>query len=169
MLTVAGDSNVAPPYDGNKSTCPPCPPGQSCCDYGWNSLTGSFSYCIPHERDPQNCGGCGRVCDKSEVCCDSKCVLQTNDACGCPARMCNAGETCCARDYRAECIDLTRSVENCGRCGHSCPHLAKCVNGRCCYSEADFAEIAALICIASLGADCDINATYQQLQSSVCP
>ena len=61
--------------------------------------------CKNLNTDPQNCGGCNRVCP--------------------------AGQPCCS----GACKDVTSDPLNCGRCANECPTscsgIRRCVNGTC--------------------------------------
>jgi hypothetical protein len=75
--------------------------------------------------DPNNCGGCGIVCE-SGSCPGGACAPV--DACG--------GLTNCG----GVCVDTTSDRYNCGGCGNFCEYgcnpgddLGTCVNGACGY------------------------------------
>jgi len=158
-----------------------CPPGTTCCQ---GVTYGGIPYaaCVDLQSDPDNCGSCLNLC-WSGVCCGGRCIAQTDDSCGCPARPCPVGQKCCTVlvGYEAvtKCINVTHDADNCGGCGRHCgsgrkccngtccSHLAQCVNGNCCFPESVIAEAAAIMCLLTLGSDCD--AIYQQLQSQACP
>ena len=48
-----------------------CPPGHTRCATGCADLT----------SDPENCGGCGHVCDSSTVCNEGRCASTCTAAC----------------------------------------------------------------------------------------
>lgn len=168
-----------------------CPPGTRCCN-GVSAGGYPAASCVDLQSSPDNCGYCGNVCHTG-TCCDGRCIEQKDTACGCPARSCPPGHKCCDvydgfHDVWT-CIDTTGDTQHCGSCGHRCasgekccdgkccdspccggqccPTLAKCVNGKCCYPKGDIAGAAALLCLLTLGSDC--NAIYQQLLTEVCP
>jgi hypothetical protein len=168
-----------------------CPAGSTCCQ---RVTQGGVPYaeCTDLLTDPNNCGSCLYQC-RSGVCCDGRCIAQTDNACGCPARPCPPGHKCCMvfNGYEAvsKCVDVTGNIQHCGGCDHRCTsgqaccdgtccsgpccggkccsHFAKCVDERCCYPEAVIATAAAIMCLLTLGSDCD--SIYQQLQSQACP
>jgi hypothetical protein len=166
-----------------------CPPGTMCCQ----SVTiGGVPYaeCVDLQSNIDNCGSCLNMCRAGETCCGGKCIAPRDDSCGCPGRPCPSGHKCCDVVFEGfKCISVTGDSENCGSCGHRCSsgqrccdgkccsspccggkccsRLAKCVNGKCCYPEGDIAGVAALMCLLTIGSDCE--AIYQQLQSEACP
>ena len=173
-----------------------CPAGSTCCTIPDRFGT-SNGFCFDLQSDPDNCGSCLNSCQAWETCCNGRCIAQRDDACGCPARSCQPGHRCCdvtiaTRDGLVDvfkCIDADSDRNNCGSCGNQCPpgqsccggkccstpccggqccsHFAKCMNGRCCYPEDVIATAAAILCIFTLGSDCD--AIFQQLQAQACP
>ena len=54
------------------------------------------------------------------------CMICNGGRCGCPA-----GTSACGN----ACVDLTSSLQNCGRCGNVCPSGAACANGVCACSN----------------------------------
>jgi hypothetical protein len=168
-----------------------CPSGTVCCQRVSEGGV-PFAQCADLQTDPDNCGSCLNEC-RSGVCCGGRCTAQTDDSCGCPARPCPAGHKCCnvivGYEGVTKCVDVTGNTEHCGGCNHHCSSgqtccngtccsgpccggrccstLAKCVDERCCYPEAVIATAAAIMCLLTLGSDCD--AIYQQLQSQACP
>lgn len=168
-----------------------CSVGFSCCQEVTDGGI-PFANCVDFQADPSNCGGCYNQC-RSGVCCNGRCIAQTDSACGCPPHACAAGHRCCyvndGGGFVRRCVPVLDNAENCGSCGHRCEtgqaccngvccdsrccngaccsHFGKCVDGRCCFPEAVIAEAAAILCLLTLGSDC--NAIYQQLQSQVCP
>jgi hypothetical protein len=172
----------------------PCPTGFTCCNFA-TPLGYSDWGCFDLQSNPDNCGACGNMCRASEpVCCDGRCIAQRDGSCGCPGRACPPGHKCCevfvgGFSQGFKCVNVTNSTEHCGSCnqrcssgqtccdgtccsapccgGECCPQLAKCVNGKCCYPKGDIAGAAALLCLLTLGSDCD--AIYQQLLQEACP
>jgi hypothetical protein len=53
--------------------------------------------------DPQNCGGCGKVCGDGVIC--------WRGACGCPSGFLQCG---------SECVRVDSDANNCGSCGNVC-------------------------------------------------
>jgi hypothetical protein len=196
IAKLAGASEMVIPANGTipGSWCDAythCPPGTTCCQavtYGGVP----YAECVDLRSDPNNCGSCLNEC-RSGVCCGGECIAQRDDSCGCPSRPCPPGHKCCTvlvgEEAVSKCINVVGDIENCGSCGHRCPSgqtccngtccsssccggkccssFAKCVNDRCCYPEPVIAVAAAIMCLLTLGSDCD--AIYQQLQSQACP
>ena len=109
-----------------------CPPGQLCCDPENNVCCPTGTVCCgggccapPHQccgtsctdikTDPVNCGFCGNVCGRDQICANGQCV--------CPPGLapCLGG-----------CVDLRADSFNCGTCGNACGPGQTCVNGQCC-------------------------------------
>ena len=89
-----------------------CPPGSTIC-------SGFFSdYCANLQTNPNNCGGCGNVCDSGN-CIGGQC------------QPCPSGSQLC----HGRCLspaDLNSDPNNCGRCDRSCPiNGGFCSNGGC--------------------------------------
>jgi hypothetical protein len=74
--------------------------------------------CIPVSMDPDNCGGCGVVCEAGDVCSGGKCV---------DSQTCPPGMTACDR----RCTDMFWDSDHCGRCENSCGEGTGCVGGQC--------------------------------------
>lgn len=141
-----------------------CPKGHKCCIYTpADGLPPYFQGCFDLKSDANNCGTCSHRCSAGEICCHGVCTPQNDDSCGCPARACARGDKCCG----TQCLNVTSDTVNCGSCGHRCAHLQKCVDGKCCFPKGDIAAAAALMCLLTLGSDC--NAIYQQLLQEACP
>lgn len=70
--------------------------------------------CTNVQNDANNCGACGTVCARGEVC--------SSGVCQCPS-----GETLCSD----VCVNLSTDPNNCGRCGDRCATGAACVSGVC--------------------------------------
>lgn len=97
---AADDPAAAPPGDAPSTSCTQCAKG-----------------CFDLDRDPKNCGSCGKTCAStasgaSGVCVAGKCYEQ------CP----RAGDSVC----NGTCVDLQSDPENCGVCGQSCGSPAAC-------------------------------------------
>lgn len=113
------------------------------------------------DSDPLHCGGCGEVCDSSEVCSDGNCTCDAGTercgvACidtdsdplhcgGCDVR-CGAEEVCsdgaCAVQCDAglvacagSCVDTTENTDHCGGCDQPCVpssnQIATCAESVC--------------------------------------
>lgn len=106
--------------------------------------------CAALDRDPTNCGGCGRRCGPGQVCVAGRCQADATGpggggggggSNGCPddcapgtacsggtrVEACPEGTTQCG----CQCTDLEQDPRNCGRCGRPCPPGQVCVGGEC--------------------------------------
>jgi hypothetical protein len=151
----------------------PCPQGTTCCQKGVEGSGQPYAACYDLQADPANCGWCGHECLPYGVCCNGRCIAPDDNSCGCSGRVCGPGQRCCVIDSeylnvptRIECRDLDTN-ENCGSCGHRCPHLAKCMNGSCCYPKGLAALAAIILCLLFPGANC--NELIQQAEAQACP
>lgn len=120
MTMTGGDVDMTMTTDTDMSTCDPaCAPGQVCSDGTCITPCGSGDImcnggCTDITSDPNNCGGCGIVCD-SGFCTDSVC----QPVCSNPQVQCGSG-----------CTDITTDPNNCGACGNICPS-GQCANAQC--------------------------------------
>ena len=93
--------------------------GNNC---GARSQTCCGSYCADLRSDPNNCGGCGRVCAapgplQSAACVSGQCVYS-----------CVAGTANC----NGTCTNLNNDQNNCGACGNVCGGSTPyCSQGKC--------------------------------------
>lgn len=71
--------------------------------------------CSNEDLDPNNCGGCGNVCE-SHCCYGGVC---------CP--LCGPGYSNC----QLTCVDFANDRNNCGSCGNACAAGSVCDNGTC--------------------------------------
>jgi hypothetical protein len=85
--------------------------GGGACEPGRTSCAGS---CVDTRTDGMNCGACGTVCARGQVC--------AAGACACPM-----GQTLCA----GACVDTRADGMNCGACGTVCPMGQSCAAGMC--------------------------------------
>jgi hypothetical protein len=123
-MTVA--SGAANP--GN--ACQSCQPGTS--TSAWTTSNGMScdlvdggTSCIDTTMDPNNCGGCGTVCNLANVsvdgCANGSCTIVT----------CNMGYADCDNIPANGCeADLASDPKNCSACGHACAQ-GTCVMGAC--------------------------------------
>ncbi len=95
---------------------PACPDGQIECD----------GACVDGANDANNCGSCGNVCGRDEVCSDG--------SCGCP----EGSEECDGR-----CVRTDTDPFHCGGCGMECPAGELCHMGSCLMECPRAAETAA--------------------------
>ena len=112
---------------------PTCTPGRGCgvaCAPGFADCNNNpADGCeILTERDTNNCGVCGRVCNTPNA----------TPAClnggACMVAACNPGFADCDGIPQNGCeVDLTKDVNNCGACGNVCPGgaNASCANSAC--------------------------------------
>jgi hypothetical protein len=103
-------------------TCAPSVPGGpgACvCDATYQGCGPNGTDCVDTGTDPQNCGGCGKVC---------------------PTGVCVSGVCKCESPYTectstGVCADLDTDPHNCGQCNNDCTLLgvsgAGCQNGNC--------------------------------------
>ncbi len=98
---------------------------------------GTASSCTDTQRDPGNCGACGKSCPALEACVGGACVLS------CPDGLAACGGTC---------VSTSVDGNNCGGCGgidggagHSCGAGASCSAGHCVAS----CPSGSLLCVVS--------------------
>jgi hypothetical protein len=112
-------NGVAPPTCTAGVCSPPA------CHEGW-TLCGLDYFatftCVDTRNDPNNCGGCGAVCQGKRgtlllgTCVQGKC-----------ASICAPGATMCGD----ECARLDSNSAHCGACGHACSADEVCIDGAC--------------------------------------
>jgi hypothetical protein len=101
-----------------------CQTGLSVCNIDIDASDGATSanVCVDLIVDPQNCGGCGNVCDAGTFC------SPTDDAgdaaCGLG---CFGGSDLCSN----RCIDPRIDPYNCGGCNIVCDGGQSCVSSKC--------------------------------------
>lgn len=103
-----------------------CPPGQTFC--AMYAVEPPWGVCADFTSDPNNCGGCGRVCpeatDRSRGSCEY----------GVCKRECGARWADCNGNVDDDCeVDISSDPLNCGGCGVACDAAAgqACAGGRC--------------------------------------
>jgi len=134
--------------------------GGTCFDCA-GKVCGEFG-CIDPSRDSQNCGNCGVVCVSPQVCSNGVC------GCGSDGAPCVFDNECCSQTCFSNgicgrcdppwtycgtgtCLDLSRSLENCGACGNVCsgePGGITCDSGVChdFRNDADYCGFQHLVC-----------------------
>ena len=132
----------------------PCAGAAICCPLAWSVVPA----CTSPNRDPFNCGGCGRVCASTESCehgkceclpgfikCGDVCVDVQSDeancggcghACGTGTAFCDDGECVPCEEVGlmecdGVCVDLLWDHGHCGDCGSPCAEDEACVQGAC--------------------------------------
>ncbi|HEX7667133.1 MAG TPA: hypothetical protein VF407_21530, partial [Polyangiaceae bacterium] len=111
----AGTVDAATSHD---ATVDQSAPDSSGCSGGTVACGGA---CIDTKVDPSNCGACGKVCAKGELCSAGTC-----------ATSCGADLTECGGDAGVDlCISTKTDNANCGACGNACPSGTACTNGAC--------------------------------------
>ncbi|MEM6957654.1 MAG: hypothetical protein AAF411_12195 [Myxococcota bacterium] len=117
-LSVEGCSGV------RSNLC--CPPRED----------GGFPYCANLERDPNDCGSCGAVCNplQADRCDGGQC------RCGENVGACEGTteSTCCRPTVGdIECVNLNTDIFHCGGCDIRCEPGEFCVNGTCTLGEGE--------------------------------
>lgn len=85
------------------------------------------SACADLQKDPGNCGACGKACAAGELCSLGTC-----------ATSCGGGTMQCGQS----CTLLKDDPQNCGACGTACPNTEVCAAGKC----ASTCGVAQTIC-----------------------
>jgi hypothetical protein len=111
LLVACGDativSDASPPERMDASSA--CAPGELACS----------GTCVEPDKDPENCGACGKSCKSDEVCSKGQCTGR-----------CLSFETACG----TACKNLASDLANCGACGKACGTTngaATCKAGTC--------------------------------------
>jgi hypothetical protein len=111
--------------------------GTEVCNEADDDCDGMIDDGFDLQKDPQNCGKCGKTCGSGEMCCAGNCVnTQTDDAnCGvCGAPKCGAGTKCCSGTCKAVADGGTCDMPMpCGNCGAN----EECCNGTCVNTKTD--------------------------------
>ena len=122
-----------------------CDKGYADCD--GDAATGCERYVL---TDANNCGSCGKTCERQEGCISGACTTAT----------CQAGYADCDRSTKTGCeVNLTSDPHNCGACGHVCDTAngtAGCADGECTIAScaAGYAD-----CNHVVGDGCEIDLT----------
>ncbi len=87
--------------------------------------TRCLGVCVDLDRDPSNCGACGRSCAPSRCCARGVCGLA-----------CSPAYSDCDGDCANGCeTNVNTDVRNCGACGNACltrpGFITRCVSGVC--------------------------------------
>ena len=135
-----------------------------CCQDESQILCGDT--CVSYFDDPQNCGGCGNVCEDEGACLFGCCTGTSNcngvcsdlevdplncGACGnnCPSdRFCFGGECLCnlGGECGGSCTDLFNDPFNCGACANTCDFsecptgTGTCSGGECICDEVEVSD-----------------------------
>ena len=83
-----------------------CPNGQASCG----------GKCVDLQKDDNNCGACGKTCERYEACGQGSCKLV------CPDKQLTCGDVC---------VTAASNPDHCGGCGKRCPDDAYCSAGQC--------------------------------------
>ncbi len=103
---VSGGSALAAKGGNGKDKKPDCCP---------NSAPRLCSnVCVDFDSDPNNCGGCGNVCEANAAC--------VSGTCQCPDSLTTCG---------GSCVDTSTDPDNCGACGNQCGSGETCNSGTC--------------------------------------
>lgn len=136
-----------------------CTEGMQCHEGLCNPCNTCGNLCaVDFDKDPKNCGGCGRRIPPAQRCvageatcpadrptlCFDECVDTSTDLRHCGAcnkaapsgGTCNKGKVTCggAADLEVcggSCVDMQKDSSNCGKCGHTCPGGLTCSAGYC--------------------------------------
>jgi hypothetical protein len=117
-------------YGGTCGTPPTteCPSDSKLCP----DSSGTKMYCSNLMYDPQNCGGCGRVCMNGAGCNMGQCGQTGGSDGGATMTGCPSGyATCMDGSGKPICASIMYDRNNCGFCGHSCAANEVCQNGAC--------------------------------------
>jgi len=74
------------------------------------------SKCVDVYTDPDNCGGCGTICDGVKNAC-------ANAVCSCEVGLTDCGD--------GKCTNTATDNKNCGGCGNTCGSGKQCSDGFC--------------------------------------
>lgn len=117
-VTLQGGGNVTIGlvYVGGAILCDPAFKGPTggpltYCASGVDTFGRKGPLCTDLQRDPMNCGACGRPVD--------------GGTCTAGVPSCNAGQSLCGDG----CVDLATDTANCGACGKACGPNSTCKNG----------------------------------------
>lgn len=72
--------------------------------------------CVDLQEDDDNCGGCGKTCERYEACVRGSCKLM------CPDKQLACGNVC---------VTAASNPNHCGGCGKKCASNQYCAYGKC--------------------------------------
>jgi len=133
-----------------------CPELGAECSEG---LTSCFGQCVDLTSTAANCGACGIICGRGQVCaegscrcqegataCAGQCTVTSSDPnnCGACGIACGQGRVCesgqckvsCSQGLTRcgdSCVDLTKDTGHCGTCETACADAKSCHSGVCTY------------------------------------
>ncbi|HYH95961.1 MXAN_6577-like cysteine-rich protein [Hyalangium sp.] len=122
-------------------------------------LTTCFGQCVDISSTSANCGACGVVCGRGQVCaegtcrcqegssvCAGQCAITASDPnnCGACGIICGQGRVCesgqckvsCSQEFTRcgdRCVDLKKDSGHCGACEAACGDAKSCHSGVCTY------------------------------------
>jgi len=88
-----------------------------------DAATGKM-YCTDPNRDPSNCGGCGKTCPASAICTEGVCQ-------GGGGGTVQGAAACPGPSGAPMCVNLLGDPANCGACGRVCVAPMGCFGGTC--------------------------------------
>jgi len=115
-----------PPEDSGPPPTDACTPSDEICNMADDDCDGMTDEGFELATDPDNCGGCGNVCELPHAtagCMGGACVVDS----------CEMGFDDCDDDPGNGCeSELATDAGNCGGCGTSCiPPDRMCCDGTC--------------------------------------
>ena len=93
------------------------------------AVEGGAPVCSTLQRDPANCGACGRrCCNPTDRCAGGAC---TSTRCFGTQMPCTSPTPTDAGCIETVCVDTSSDDANCGACNRACPDGTFCVGSRC--------------------------------------